>query len=67
MIWACCGTAAWGPILIIVWQLLTNPDATFNDLGPDHYDRRICTTARTRTHIRGLQALGDHVTLQRAA
>ena len=54
-------------LLVIIWQLLSNPDATFEDLGPDHYDLRVSSTAQKRSHIRGLQALGYHVTLEPAA
>ncbi len=54
-------------ILIIIWHLHANPDTNYHDLGPDHYDRHRTTTARTRTHVRELQALGYHVTLQPAA
>ncbi|WP_425308280.1 IS110 family transposase [Ammonicoccus fulvus] len=54
-------------ILIIVWHLLADPEARFNDLGPDHYDKRVSTTAKRRSHIRGLEALGYTVTLQPAA
>ncbi len=54
-------------ILTIVWHLLSNPDTRFTDLGADHYDRRISTTATTRHHVRGLQALGYTVTLQPVA
>lgn len=54
-------------LLTIIWHLLADPDARFNDLGPDHYDRRVSTTAQKRNHIRGLQALGYTVTLEPAA
>ncbi len=54
-------------LLVIIWQLLSNPDATFEDLGPDHYDRRDSTSAKKRSHIKGLEALGYHVTLEPAA
>ncbi|MFT3862314.1 IS110 family transposase [Micropruina sp.] len=54
-------------ILTIVWHLLADPDAQFHDLGPDHYDKRVSTTAKRRSHIRGLEALGYNVTLQPAA
>ncbi len=54
-------------ILVIIWHLLSNPDAHFTDLGADHYDRRVSTTAKRRTHIRGLEALGYRVTLEPAA
>ncbi|MFT4286091.1 IS110 family transposase [Nocardioides sp.] len=54
-------------LLVIIWHLLHDPEATFTDLGPDHYDRRVSTTAKKRSHIRGLEALGYHVTLQPTA
>ncbi|MFT4288431.1 transposase [Nocardioides sp.] len=54
-------------ILTITWHLLADPDARFHDLGPDHYDKRVSTTAKKRSHVRGLEALGYHVTLQPAA
>lgn len=54
-------------ILIIVWHLLADPNARFHDLGPDHYDKRVSTTAKRRSHIRGLEALGYTVTLQPVA
>jgi transposase len=54
-------------ILTIVWHLLADPDARFEDLGPDHYDRHVSTTAKKRNHIRGLEALGYNVTLEPAA
>ena len=54
-------------ILVIIWHLLANPDARFEDLGPDHYDRRINTAAQRRNHLRALEALGYRVTLEPAA
>lgn len=54
-------------ILTIVWHLLADPDARFHDLGPDHYDKRVSTTAKRRSHVRGLEALGYTVTLNPAA
>ena len=54
-------------ILTIIWHLLADPDARYQDLGADHYDRRVSTTAKKRSHIRGLEALGYHVTLGPAA
>jgi transposase len=54
-------------ILVISWHLLADPDAHFEDLGADHYDRRVSTTAKKRNHIRGLQALGYNVTLEPVA
>lgn len=54
-------------ILVIVWHLLSDPNARFIDLGPDFYERRIDTDRKTRDLIRQLQALGHEVTLSPAA
>ncbi len=54
-------------ILMIVWHLLTDPDAPFVDLGPGYYDSRINLNRRMRTHVRELQNLGYKVTLEPAA
>jgi transposase len=54
-------------ILVIVWQLLADPDARFCDLGPDYYDTRSNAERAKRTHIRQLEALGYKVTLEPAA
>jgi transposase len=54
-------------ILIIVWQLLADPDARFCDLGPDYYDTHSNAERAKRTHIRQLEALGYKVTLEPAA
>jgi transposase len=53
--------------LVIIWHLLSHPDARFHDLGPDFYDRHVNAERKTLNHIRGLQALGYRVTLERAA
>jgi len=54
-------------ILIIIWHLLSNPETTFIDLGPDHYDTRGGTQRAIRNHVHRLQELGYHVTLNPAA
>ena len=54
-------------ILIIIWHLLSDPDARFHDLGPGYYDTRIDADRRKRNHVRQLEALGYKVTLQPAA
>ena len=54
-------------ILVVIWQLLSDPDTRFVDLGSDHYARRTNTEAKKRGHIRQLEALGYHVTLGPAA
>jgi transposase len=54
-------------ILTIIWHLLIEPETRFTDLGADHYDRHVSTSAKKRSHVRGLEALGYHVTLEPAA
>jgi transposase len=54
-------------ILVIVWHLLSDPEARFNDLGADHFTRHVNTNHKKRNHIRQLEALGYRVTLQPAA
>jgi len=54
-------------ILVIVWHLLTDPDARFRDLGAGYYAGRTDKDRKTRNHIRQLEALGFTVTLAPAA
>lgn len=54
-------------ILVIIWHLLTDPDARYTDLGSDFYANRISPERRRRDHIRQLEALGYTVILERAA
>jgi transposase len=54
-------------ILIIIWHLLSDPDARFHDLGPGFYDTRIHADRKKRNHVRQLEALGYKVTLEPAA
>jgi transposase len=54
-------------ILVIVWHLLADPDATYHDLGADYYTSRIDRQRKIRNHIRQLEALGLQVTLTPAA
>jgi transposase len=54
-------------ILVIVWALLADPDARFQDLGPGFYDTHSNADRAKRNHLRQLQALGDKVTLEPAA
>jgi transposase len=54
-------------ILVIVWHLLADPAARFNDLGADYYTHRIDSDRRTRHLVQQLQALGHRVTLTPAA
>lgn len=54
-------------ILVIIWHLLSDPDARFNDLGSDFYDNRTGPERKRRNHVRQLEALGYTVTLEPAA
>ena len=54
-------------ILVIVWHLLSDPDARFHDLGSDFYSHRIGPERKKRAHVRQLEALGYKVTLEPAA
>jgi transposase len=54
-------------ILVIVWHLLSDPEARFHDLGSGFYDTRISPERKKRSHIRQLEALGYTVTLEPAA
>jgi transposase len=54
-------------ILVIVWHLLSDPEARFIDLGADFYDNRTGPERKKRNHIRQLEALGYKVTLEPAA
>jgi len=54
-------------ILVIVWHLLADRTARYQDLGAGYYASRIDKNRKTRTHIRQLEALGYTVTLTQAA
>jgi transposase len=54
-------------ILVIVWHLLSDPAARFDELGAGYYASRIDTGRKTRNHVRQLEALGYTVTLSQAA
>ncbi len=54
-------------ILVIVWHLLSDPDAQFHDLGANFYDTRLGTERAKRNHVQHLEALGYKVTLEAAA
>lgn len=54
-------------ILTIVWELLADPTARYQDLGPQFYDTRIQPDRRRRNHVRQLEALGYKVTLEPVA
>ena len=46
--------------MIIVWHLLSDPEARYRDLGPDWHARRTNRDKKIRTHIQGLQAPRRH-------
>jgi hypothetical protein len=48
---------------VIVWHLLTSPEARFRDLGPEWHARSGDRDRKTRAHVRQLQSLGLDVTL----
>jgi transposase len=54
-------------ILVIIWHLLADPNATYTDLGADHYTTHLNPDTKKRNHIRQLEALGYTVTLTPAA
>jgi transposase len=54
-------------ILVIIWHLLSDPEARFTDLGPGFYDSRISSGRKMRSHISQLEALGYKVILEPAA
>ena len=56
-------TAIARSILVIIFHLLNDPAARFNDLGPGYYDDRATTERKVRNHVRQLEALGLNVTI----
>ena len=54
-------------MLVIIWHLLSDPDARFIDLGADHFVRNVNTETKKRNHIHQLEALGYRVSLEPAA
>ncbi|MGH3992149.1 MAG: IS110 family transposase [Pseudonocardiaceae bacterium] len=55
-------------VLTIIWHLQADPDARYQDLGPDHYQTKVNTRRRARDLVRQLEHLtGKKVTLAPAA
>ncbi|GAA1880413.1 transposase [Streptantibioticus ferralitis] len=50
-------------ILVIIWYLINDPDATYQDLGADWHQRLTVPVRRTRDLVRRLEALGHQVAL----
>ena len=51
-------------VLTIFHALLSDPAATYHDLGPDYHQQRTGIHRQACNHVRRLQRLGYHVTLQ---
>lgn len=54
-------------MLVIIWHLLSDPEARYTDLGSDFYDTRINLERRKRNHVHQLEAMGYTVTVEPAA
>jgi transposase len=51
-------------ILTIFHALLSDPEATYTDLGSDYYERRMNIRRQARNHVHGLERLGYKVTIE---
>ena len=51
-------------ILTIYHALLSDPAASYRDLGPGYYDQRAGTRRQARNHLKSLERLGYKVTLE---
>ena len=51
-------------MLAIVHALLSDPEASYYDLGPDYYEQRMHARRQARNHVRSLERLGYKVTIQ---
>jgi hypothetical protein len=47
-------------VLTIFHALLSDPAATYSDLGPGYYEQRMNIRRQARNHVRGLERLGYH-------
>ncbi len=50
-------------MLAIIYALLSDPAATYHDLGPGYHDQRAGQRRQARNHVLGLERLGYKVTL----
>src|SRR6266702_4466828 len=50
--------------LVIAHALLSDPDARYEDLGPDYYERKADIRRRAHSHARALERLGYKVTIE---
>ena len=51
-------------VLTIFHALLSDPAASYHDLGPDYHEQRMNARRQARNHLRSLERLGYHVTIQ---
>ena len=51
-------------ILTIFHALLSDPGATYQDLGADYYEQRMNIRRQARSHVRSLERLGYKVTIE---
>jgi transposase len=51
-------------MLTIVHALLSDPEASYQDLGADYHEQRMHARRQARNHIRSLERLGYKVTIQ---
>jgi transposase len=54
-------------LVVIVWHVLADDDAEYQDLGADWFERRNDSAAHTRRLVHQLEKLGHRVTLEPAA
>jgi transposase len=54
-------------LLVMIYHVLAEPDAVYEDLGADWFTRRDDSAAHARRLVRQLEKLGHHVTLTPAA
>jgi transposase len=51
-------------MLTVIHALLSDPAATYTDLGADYYERRMHARRQARNHVKSLERLGYKVTIQ---
>src|SRR6266568_4246045 len=51
-------------VLTIFHALLSDPAVTYQDLGAEYYEQRMNIRRQARNHVRGLERLGYHVSIQ---
>jgi uncharacterized protein (UPF0276 family) len=51
-------------MLTSIHALLSDPGATYQDLGPGYYEQRMQTRRQARNHVKSLERLGCKVTIE---